>query len=258
MAGVRAASVIPVYEGPVPSVSRAQMIEVDRAMVEDFHIELIQMMENAGRNLARLARDRFLNGSVEGRRIVVLCGSGGNGGGALACARHMSNRGAEVQVLLSKEAAAFEGIPARQLDIVRRMGIPIGVAGPGLRSEQDRPADLLVDGIIGYSLRGEPRGGAAQLICWSNEQATPVLALDLPSGLDATTGEVFDPTVRADATMTLALPKVGLLAPTAATHRGELYVADIGVPAALYARAPLGIEVADLFAHSEVIRLDVK
>lgn len=240
------------YDDEVPAVTTAQMIEVDRAMIEDLHIELIQMMENAGRNLAHLARVRFLGGNPTGRRVVVLAGSGGNGGGALVCARRLHNWGAEVRVFLAKPAATFRAIPAHQLEILRRMRVPVAQAEALSRVEN---VDLLVDGIIGYSLSGAPRGAAAELIRWANAQDAPVLALDAPSGLDTTTGAIFDPAIRATATMTLALPKAGFRAPGVENHLGELYLADISVPPALYAEPALGLEVGPVFAESDIIRL---
>ena len=80
----------------VPFITTDQMREVDRAMIEDYGISLVQMMENAGRNLAQLARQRFLDGDPRGRRVLVLAGTGGNGGGGLVCARRLRNWGAEV------------------------------------------------------------------------------------------------------------------------------------------------------------------
>jgi len=108
------------------------------------------------------------------------------------------------------------------------------------------------DLIIGYSLAGAPRGPAAQLINGANAHSAPILSLDTPSGLDTSTGLVYEPAVRATATLTLALPKVGLRAPEAAEHVGELYLADIGVPPELY--AGLGLQVGPVFAQSEIIR----
>ncbi|HUM67274.1 MAG TPA: NAD(P)H-hydrate epimerase, partial [Chloroflexota bacterium] len=78
--------IFPLYTNPIPALTTRQMAEVDRGMIEDYHIDLIQMMENAGRNLAHLARERFLNGDPRGQKVVVLAGTGGNGGGALVCA----------------------------------------------------------------------------------------------------------------------------------------------------------------------------
>lgn len=236
----------------VPYVTTEQMIEVDRAMIEDFHIELIQMMESAGRNLAHLARYRFLDGDPIGKKVVVLAGTGGNGGGAMVCARRLHNWGAQVGVFLTKPPEAFSGVPAHQLDILRRMQVPAAPAGGVTQVES---ASLIVDGIIGYSLSGAPRGTAADLIRWANGQGTPILALDAPSGVDTTSGTVFAPAIQATATMTLALPKEGLRAPGVDKQVGELYLADISVPATLYEEPALGINVGPLFASDDIIRL---
>ena len=240
---------IRILHDDIPSVTIEQMIEADRAMVEDYRIELIQMMETAGRHLAHLARDRFLGADLRGKSVAVLAGTGGNGGGALVAARRMAGWGARVEVALSRAAVAYKGVPARQLEIVERLGLPLRVAGsPG-------EVDLILDGLVGYRLDGPPRGRVADLIRWANTQPAPILALDVPSGMHPGTGEVFEPAVAAAATMTLALPKVGLLSAGGRAPVGELYLADIGVPPALWAGAGLGIDVGSLFSRSEIIRL---
>jgi len=221
----------------VPALTTEQMRAVDRAMVEDLHIELIQMMENAGRNLAELAITRFSPGSV-----TILAGPGGNGGGGLVAARHLVNRGSQVQIVLAAPDR-LTPVPAHQADILVRMGV----------STARRPtaSDLVIDALIGYSLRGDPVGTAAELITWANDQAAPILALDTPSGLDLTTGAVGTPAVWATATLTLALPKAGLLN---APNVGELYLADISVPSLVYQR--MGIAVPTLFRQSSLLRID--
>jgi NAD(P)H-hydrate epimerase len=116
--------------------------------------------------------------------------------------------------------------------------------------------DLILDGMIGYCLSGPTRGWTAKLIEWANASGRPILALDPPSGLDATTGEARGAVVEADATMTLALPKVGLRRGLEAGVVGELYQADIGVPPFLYGRPPLDLGVpADLFAEGDLLRI---
>jgi len=239
-----------VPESEVPFVTTEQMVEVDRAMIEDYGIMLIQMMENAGRNLAHLARGRFLGGDPQGKPVAVLAGVGGNGGGALICARRLANWGADVQVLVTRDDDRFREIPRHQLRILRAMGLPI------MRRAPEAPHfDLIVDGVIGYSLNGAPRGGSAELIAWANEQNAPTLSLDAPSGIDTTTGIAFEPSIRATATMTLALPKEGLRSPAVHTQVGELYLADIGVPPALYAAPPLELEVGTMFAQSDIVEV---
>lgn len=233
----------------IPSLTTAQMIEVDRAMIEDYHIELIQMMENAGRAFAELAR-RHLRGAAQGSSVVVLCGSGNNGGGGMTAARRLHNWGAQVVVALTKPADEYRGVPAHQLDILQRMKIPL-VNSASLPSTPS----LILDAVIGYSLSGPPRGAAAELIEWANQQPAPILALDTPSGLDVTSGAAHDPTIRASATLTLALPKQGLLTPHSSSYVGGLYLADISVPPELYAK--MGIAVPPLFAESDIIRIDM-
>lgn len=241
----------------IPYLTAAEMTEVDRAMVEDYRIDLIQMMENAGRNLAALARKRFLDGDPRGKRIAVLAGSGGNGGGALVAARRLRNWGADIQVAAGRAAETMTPVAARQLDILRRMEvpvtIPVGAATVALGSSNG--FDLILDGLIGYSLQGRPRGIIGELIRWADSPQVPILALDVPSGVDATTGKAHDPAITATATMTLALPKAGLRAHAARVRTGELYLADIGVPPELYARPPLGFCVGPLFAREEIVRL---
>ncbi|KPK65358.1 MAG: hypothetical protein AMS21_04880 [Gemmatimonas sp. SG8_38_2] len=246
---------IPVHSAEVPSLSTVQMAEVDRLMIKAYHIELVQMMENAGRNLAHLARVRFLDGDPRGRSVVVAAGIGGNGGGALVCARRLSNWGADVWAVLTGPPDAFASVAAQQLEILERMGVPVARAEEIAAVHAAGRLDLIVDGIIGYSLSGAPRGNAARLIRWANGQAAPILALDTPSGLDATSGAAFDPAIRASATMTLALPKSGFSLPAAEAYTGELYLADISVPPSLYADESIGVRVGPLFAESDVIRL---
>lgn len=243
---------IPTYTGDIPYLTTEQMIEVDRAMMEDYKIELIQMMENAGRNLAHLARERFFNGHTQGKNIAVLAGTGGNGGGALVCARHLHNYGAQVRVFTTKPDADFTPIPAHQLDILQRMKIPVALADAVHNSAAP---DLIIDGIIGYSLKGAPRGTAADIIRWANNQAVPILSLDAPSGIDTTTGTVYDPAITAVATMTLALPKEGLRATGMEAKVGELYLANISVPPELYAEPALDLSVGPIFARSDIMRV---
>ena len=137
---------------PAPALSTEQMREVDRLMIEAYGIELIQMMENAGRNLALLAR-RMLSDVVD-RSIVVLAGRGNNGGGGLVAARHLHNWGAWVQVLCSYPPQDYTGVPAHQLSTLQAMDVPLAWADEGW----ELPAcDLVIDAIIGYGLRGDPR-----------------------------------------------------------------------------------------------------
>ena len=238
----------------VPAVTSREMADVDRAMVEDYGIDLIQMMESAGRALAALARDRFLDGDPQGKTVVVLAGSGGNGGGALVAGRRLYGWGATIRTVLAQEPDRFTPVPAKQLAILHRLGLEVVSSGQVVATPDSPTPDLVIDGLIGYGLSGAPRGGAEALIRWSGSVGAPILALDVPSGLDATSGEVRESTVRATATLTLALPKTGLVSGPARAHVGELYLADIGVPRRLYSEINLP-DPGELFAKSDLVRL---
>ena len=238
----------------VPYVSADQMREVDRLAVDEFGITLLQMMENAGRALARLGRERFLAGDARRKRVLVLAGSGGNGGGGMVCARHLHNWGADVRVLATAPPDGQMGeVPRHQLRILDAIGVVTTIVAP--EDARLPEADLIVDALVGYSLRGAPAGATAALVRAANEHRAPTLALDVPTGVDPTTGEAAGDVVRADATLTLALPKTGLRTAAAAEYVGELYLADISIPAELYARPSLGLDVGPVFATDDIVRL---
>ena len=242
----------------LPALSADQMREVDRLMVERYGIQLLQMMENAGRNLALLAKrllsDEDDEDALQDRPVVVLAGRGNNGGGGLAAARHLLNWGAWVQIVLTHPPGDLpSGAMRDQLSILQKMDAPLAWAEEGWELP---PADLVVDALIGYGTSGDPRGRTADLIQLANSSVAPILSLDAPSGLDATSGHLYVPHVSATATMTLALPKRGLLQPEARAACGRLFLADIGVPPELY--ECLEMEVPPLFAKDTVLPLQVR
>lgn len=235
----------------LPEVDTPAMIEVDRLMMEDFQISLFQMMENAGRCLAILTREIALGGDPEGKRVLALAGGGGNGGGVLTASRRLATWGAEVIVLPAQERDRMSPVPRAQLKILD------GLEGVSMGQPEDltHPADVILDGLIGYSLLGSPGGRTAELIRWANAAPTPTIALDVPSGFDAATGEVRDPAVAAAATLTIALPKLGMQAPEARSTIGDLYCADISVPPELYTQLPSPIDLPPIFASGDVLRI---
>jgi NAD(P)H-hydrate epimerase len=230
----------------IPFITTQQMVEVDRLMIEEYGIQLIQMMENAGRNLAELSR-RMLGEDIRAKRIAVLCGAGNNGGGGMVAARHLHNWGADILLKILAPTEQLKSAPASQLHILEQMGI------------QDKETikldsvDLVIDAMIGYGLTGDPRGGIADWISRVNDAARPVLALDTPSGLNTTTGIPGNPCIHATATMTLALPKSGLVTPEAVKYVGDLYLADISVPPQLYTR--LGIDIPPIFNQDTIVKI---
>lgn len=233
----------------VPQISTAQMREVERLMIEVYQISALQMMENAGRNLALLAK-RLFDNDIADRPIVVLAGRGNNGGGGLAAARHLLNWGAWVQIVLTYPVEEFQGATAQQLATLQAMGAPLAWAEEGWELPL---ADLMIDALVGCGLRAAPQGKTRDLIQLANSSRAPILSLEAPSGLDTTSGQLFTPYIQATATLALALPKTGLF--TGAAACGDLYLADISVPPQLYAE--LGLDVPPLFAQETLLPLTI-
>ncbi|MCH8149831.1 MAG: NAD(P)H-hydrate epimerase, partial [Planctomycetes bacterium] len=192
---------------------------------------------NRRRNSEQIAGDMIerMRTGVDGRRVLVLAGRGNNGGGGLVAARRLAAWGADVAVLLATAADAVAGVPLQQLDILRRMGVPVRQFA-GTFPEHD----VVIDALIGYDLQGPPRAPVNLMIAAANDSAALTVSLDVPSGVDVNTGEAPGSAIRASVTLTLALPKAGLVRPEAQQFVGELYLADISVPVALYKKMGLG------------------
>jgi len=227
----------------LPALTELQMREVDRIAMEDFGLGVLQMMENAGRNLALHAIENVDDPSAE---IVILAGSGGNGGGGISCARHLRNRGYRVRLFLTRDPSELRGSAGAQYKIVERAGLVATSVSEA--EERIKPAALVIDALIGYSLKGAPRGITEHLIEMANDFSRRTLALDIPSGFDSTNGETPGVAIKPHRTLTLALPKIGLR-----EVPGELYVADIGIPPEVY--APLGITLEPFFGGAYWVRI---
>ncbi|MBI3671041.1 MAG: NAD(P)H-hydrate epimerase [Acidobacteria bacterium] len=228
----------------VPAVTAKQMREVDRIAMEETGPNLYQMMENAGRDLALLVIE-LLGRDWQSASVVVLAGAGGNGGGGICAARHLANQGCNVTLCLADPARLGE-VPTFQ-----RKGFQ-STCGKVVKAAALRTATfgLIVDALIGYGLRAAPREAVAELIGWANGAKTPILSLDVPSGMDATTGKAPGGCIRPRWTMTLALPKTGLLP----ERTGELFLADIGIPQGVYRR--VGLNYIAPFGGRSWVRLD--
>lgn len=250
----------------VPTVTASQMAEVDRVAIHEYGIAIEMLMENASAAVATAAR--VLLDDVEGKRIVCLAGSGNNGGDALGTARRLHGWGAEVSCVLSAPVERVGPTTRTQYEILRRLRVVVST--PGLRAAategrseasptgaSDAPglaeADLIVDGLLGYSVRGSPRGRVEGLIVEANRSRAPILAIDVPSGLDPDTGEPLGVAIRAACTVTLALPKAGIVRGPARSLVGELLLADIGIPAAAYER--FGIDARRCFVSGDLVRV---
>ena len=232
----------------IPAITGEQMAEVDRMMIHDRGVDVLQLMEVAGLAVAAFARDHMLDGDAAGKRVLILCGTGGNGGDGMVAARFLHAWGAVVETWITRRPDPACGVAALQLAILERMGLPVILAP----HDPILPAsDLVIDALLGFSLSGAPSGATAALIEAANRQSAPILAVDLPSGLTATGGAVLEPCIRANSTLTLALPKIGLYSSEAASVTGSIFVADIGVPSEIYLE--FGLSLPLLFARSSVI-----
>lgn len=209
-------------------VTASEMSKMDDVTIREFHVDVLMLMENAGRATATLAK-QMLQETTSGKRVACLVGGGNNGGDGMVAARHLANWGADVNVIVGTTKDRMKDVPLGQLHILEKMGIPIL-----LRDYNLRDYDLLIDGLIGYGLEGNPRDKAAMMIKNANASGRPILAVDLPSGMNATTGLAYDPCIKATTTLTLALPKTGFLTPGALPYVGNLYLADISIPQKVY------------------------
>lgn len=234
----------------VPALTPEQRVELAQSMVEVFAVDPLQILESAARHFAHLARDRFLAGDAKDRSVVVLAGAGGKGAVALAAARRLSSWGALVEVFLLRERSRHTAVALRLLETLDRMKVTVREPSEPLAAEGP---DAILEGTVGSGLRGRPKADLADAIRWAAAQRIPVLSLEVPAGMDAGSGGVSSPSVKATATLALALPYKGVVTHGAEEHRGELYLGDLGVPQAAIRR--LGLKVGPIFSEKDLLRL---
>lgn len=233
-----------------PAVSAVEMAAVDTlAMARG--LELLQMMENAGALLARLTHSEIPAHST----ALVLAGPGGNGGGALVAARRLAGFGHRVHVIPTAPPRTMSPAAAHQWRLLEQ--IDTLSLHPDLRPDAELPTGIaesaaIVDGMLGYSLRGAPREPVAGWIEAANRHPAPKIALDLPSGLDPDHGTTPGEAVRAAITLTLALPKHGLLTQPGAALAGRLALGDIGIPPPWVAEVVPHIEAGDWYPDGDL------
>ena len=224
------------FSGP-PTLTSRQVAEVDRLAQERFGIPVEWLMEAAGWQVARFCE----------RRTAVVCGVGNNAGDGLAAARHL-HRWGRLSSVSCADATRLRGAAAMERDALRMLGVDVA---DELRLDG---AEVVVDALFGTGLSRAPEGKFAAWIEAINGSASQVIAIDVPSGLDADTGDAYSPCVRANTTVTLGLAKPGLLKGDGPTMSGDVWLADIGVPFEAY--AAVGIDVQrDLFAKSDRFEL---
>jgi NAD(P)H-hydrate epimerase len=224
---------------PVRALSRDEVRSLDRRAIEHYGVPGVVLMENAGRGAADLLTRLW----PDARNVTILCGHGNNGGDGFVIGRHLDGAGVHVRILLAASPPRIGGDAATMFEIVRRSAIPwedradadalafrAGLAG----------ADVVVDALLGTGAVGPPRGAIAAAIDGLRRRSADVnppkvLAIDVPSGLDADSGDVPGDCVRADATATFVARKRGFAAPGAAAFTGAVHIVGIGAPRALLA-----------------------
>lgn len=208
-------------------VTADQMRAMDRRAITEFGVPGAVLMENAGRAVVEVLISEF--GALHGRRVVVFCGVGNNGGDGFVIARYLHLARAVVHTVLIGKIEALQGEARTHCDIALHLGLPIDEDPSGVAcAKAARTADLIVDAILGTGLHSAPRAPQAAAIAAINAASVPVIAVDLPSGLDADTGAIPGAVVQAMHTVTFAYPKLGMFLYPGAECVGRLHVADIG------------------------------
>lgn len=215
-------------------MSREEVRRVDAWAIEEIGVPGVILMENAGRSCAELARQKLAGGPDP--RVCIFCGAGNNGGDGYVIARHLLNAGIQTRVVFLGDPARVRGDARINFDILERLGHPIERLDPRGEDVAARirmfggEASLIVDALFGTGLQGELKTEYRAIIEAINGLGRPVLAVDIPSGLDCDTGEPLGTAIRAAYTVTFVAIKKGFLTPAGAgRYTGEIHVASIGV-----------------------------
>jgi NAD(P)H-hydrate epimerase len=216
------------------TMSRDEVRAVDAWAINEVGVPGVVLMENAGRSCAELLQEKLAG--MANPRVCIFCGTGNNGGDGYVIARHLLNAGLAVTVILCGRRDKVQGDARINLDILERLGHAVEQLDPGAGDAAARvrtlggDADWTVDALFGTGLRGALKGAYQVLVNAINHLGRPILAVDIPSGLDCDTGEPLGTAIRAACTVTFVAVKRGFVAsPQAHAYTGDLYVASIGV-----------------------------
>src|SRR4030066_511731 len=209
-----------------------QMQELDRKAIEAYRIPGVVLMENAGRGAAEVISNTFPD--IQRKKIAIIAGKGNNGGEGFVIARYLLNQGISVRVYLLTDPKGLRGDAETNSNIFHRMKGDV-ISVPSSKDFQKIKRDLeefaiLVDGIFGTGLDAEVRGYYREVIDHLNTLQRPIVAIDIPPGLDADTGKPLGTAIRASLTVTFGLPKIGHLISPGLNYVGEVKVIDIGIP----------------------------
>ena len=212
-----------------------QMKDLDENAIRDYGIPGIILMENAGLRSADLIAAKFKN--RPGFKVLVVCGRGNNGGDGFVVARHLSNRGYDVLTVVLAKKEDISGDALVNLSILIKMKAKVCFMGSGLADmsfvKQVKKSNLVIDAIFGIGLKREIGEPVKSFITAINDSSKPVVSLDVPSGLNADTGEVLGVAVKAGYTLTMGFAKKGLFIRQGPASAGKVQIIDIGLPRSL-------------------------
>jgi NAD(P)H-hydrate epimerase len=220
-----------------------QMNVLDLKTTSDYHIPTALLMEHSGLETARAVLEKF----PFSQKVIVLCGPGNNGGDGFAASRILNDWGFKVRVFLSVNSEGLKGDALTQYEILKKIGIPLEVFPESRLSCQDflRESDLVIDALFGTGLKRLVEGRTANLIQWVNQIGKPVAAVDIPSGIDSDTGKILGVAIKANMTVTLGAPKIGLYLYPGRTYAGDIKIAYIGIPHLLISESPCAARTID-------------
>ncbi|MEK9656865.1 MAG: NAD(P)H-hydrate epimerase [bacterium] len=216
--------------------SAAEFLKADELMSKIYGVSVQQLMEVAGLRLAEFVKELV---TAKGK-IVVVCAKGNNAGDGLVAARYLSHWGLEVQIVLCSDESELTSLPLQHLASARAFGIEVLAYDQGLFSALTKE-DVLIDALFGCGLQRAPEGIYAQAIVAMNNAEAAIVAVDVPSGLDASTGQCYQPMVQADFTLSFAAAKQAFLT----VPLPQLYIADIGINEDLFRESSADIYQAD-------------
>ena len=209
-------------------LNASEMSQVDRTTIDELQIPGVVLMENAGCGVVE--EIEIILGDVFDKQVVIFCGKGNNGGDGYVIARHLYNRGAKVAVFLAGEKEKIKGDALINLKILENMGIEAREIASMEQIPSFPQLDLIVDALLGTGVTGPVVGFLSELIEYMNSLNSPIISVDLPSGMETDTGAVYGACIKAEMTVTMAHLKTGMLFSPARDMAGEIVVVDISVP----------------------------
>ncbi len=214
----------------------SEIEKLDQLAVK-YGLEIRQMMELAGWYILAVFDELKI---PKYAKVIVVCGKGNKAGDGLSAARHLINHGWKVEVVLLTKQLSSNA--KHHLKLIEEMKASILLFSRNKKKVEKvlKKADIIIDALIGYRLKGAPRGACGEIIKMINNVNKKVIAYDIPTGIDVTTGECFDPGIIAEATLTLGLPKKAFQLKKTLKHSGQIFLADIGIPAFIYDQLAIG------------------